>query len=141
FCNGTFYFEGNATVTSGPGSDANPWNTTLIATGDINIQGKPTIQADPAYTVHDTLFYSGRDVEINGTPSNGYSGVIAAHEQFKLGGNGTFTGFIVGENAPNTLGSLVNANSNIVNGSITLTYNCGSNPPLQGPLQILSWGL
>lgn len=142
FCNGTFYFDnGNATVTSSPGSDANPWKTTLIATGDMDIQGKPTIEADANYTVHDTLFYSGRDIKINGTPSNGYNGVIAAHEQFDLGGNGSFTGFIVGENAGNTAGSLVNANSNIVNGNIGLTYNCGSNPPLQGPLQFLSWGL
>lgn len=141
FCNGTFYFEGKATVTSSPGSNANPWKTTLIATGDIDVQGRPTIEAGAAYTVYNTLFYSGRDIKINGTPSNGYNGVIAAHEQFELGGNGTFTGFIVGENIPNTNGSLVNANGNIVNGNIGLTYNCGANPPLEGPLQILSWGL
>ncbi|PTL35091.1 hypothetical protein CLG94_11445 [Candidatus Methylomirabilis limnetica] len=140
-CNGTYYLEGNATVVGSPGSDATPWKTTLIATGDIDIQGKPTIQADANYTVSDTLFYSGRDIEINGTPSNGYNGVIAAHEQFYLHGNGTFTGFIVGENAPNTVGSLVNANNNIVSGNIGLTYKCDANPPLQGPLRFLSWGL
>jgi len=139
-CNGTYYFEGTV-ETKSAGTDANPWKTTLIATGDIKIAGNPTIQADANYTVHDTLFYSGRDVQINGTPSNGYNGVIAAHEQFELSGTGNFTGFIIGENAPNTSGSLVNATTSTVGGNIGLTYDCNSNPPLQGPLQILSWGL
>lgn len=145
-CNGTFYFEGNATVTSSPGDDSAPWKTTLIATGDIKITGKPVIGADANYTVHDSLFIAGRDVEIQGTPqgpqgtpSDGYNGLIAAHEQFKLSGNGTIAGLIIGENATDTPGSLVSANT--VTGNITLTYNCGSTPPLQGPLQFLSWGL
>ena len=138
-CNGTFYFEGNATVSSSPGSDDNLWKTTLIATGDVKITGNPVIGADATYTVHDSLFIAGRDVKIQGTPSNGYNGLIAAHEQFDLSGNGTITGLIISENAPDTPGSLVSANT--VNGNITLTYNCGSTPPLQGPLQFLSWGL
>ncbi|NJD68647.1 MAG: hypothetical protein FIA90_08370 [candidate division NC10 bacterium] len=139
FCNGTYYFEGNATVTGTRGSDANPWNTTLIATGSLDLAGNSTIGADANYTVHDTLFIAGQDVTINGTPSNGYNGLIAAHEQFSLSGNGNINGFIIGENAPHTPGSPVDANT--VSGNITLTYNCGVNAPLQGPLQILSWGL
>lgn len=135
---GTYYFEGNATVTGSPGNP-DPWKTTLIATGDIKITGNPTIGADAAYTVHDSLFIAGRDVQIKGTPSNGYNGLIAAHEQFDFSGTGTIVGLIIGENAPDTPGSLVSANT--VNGNITLTYNCGSTPPLQGPLQFLSWGL
>ncbi len=138
-CGGTYYFQGTAEVASSPGDDSNPWNTTLIATGDVKITGNPTIGADAAYTVHDSLFIAGRDVKIQGTPSNGYNGLIAAHEQFDLSGTGTIVGLIIGENATDTPGSLVSANT--VNGNITLTYNCGSNPPLQGPLQYLSWGL
>lgn len=138
-CNGTYYFQGTAEVASTLGDDSNPWNTTLIATGDVKITGNPTIGADAAYTVHDSLFIAGRDVKIQGTPDNGYNGLIAAHEQFDLSGTGTIVGLIIGENALDTPGSLVSANT--VNGNITLTYNCGSNPPLQGPLQILSWGL
>lgn len=137
-CSGTYYFQGTAEVTSSPGDDSNPWNTTLIATGDVKITGNPTIGADAAYTVHDSLFIAGRDVTIQGTPGNGYNGLIAAHEQFELSGTGTIVGLIIGENATDTPGSLVSTNT--VN-NITLTYNCGSNPPLQGPLQYLSWGL
>lgn len=142
-CDGTFYFEGNATVSGSPGDATDKWETTLIATGDINISGEPNIGADASYTVHDTLFYAGGDVKIQGNPSNSvtYDGLIAAHEQFELGGTTTITGFIIGENAPNTHGSLVNSNNNIVNANVSLTYDCGSNPPLQGPLRFLSWGL
>lgn len=138
-CNGTYYFQGTVEVASSPGDNSNPWKTTLIATGDIKITGNPTIAADASYTVHDSLFIAGRDVKIQGTPSNGYNGLIAAHEQFDLSGTGTIVGLIIGENAPDTPGSLVSGNT--VSGNITLTYNCGSTPPLQGPLQILSWGL
>lgn len=137
-CNGTYYFEGHATVSSSPGSTSVPWKATLLAAGNLDLAGKPVIAADAAYTVHDTLFVAGLDVEINGTPSNGYNGLIAAHEQFSLSGNGTINGFVIGENASST-STLVTANT--VSGNLTLTYNCGSNPPLQGPLQFLSWGL
>jgi len=138
-CNGTYYFQGTTEVASSPGYTSTPWLTTLIATGDVKITGNPTIGADAAYTVHDSLFIAGRDVKIQGTPSNGYNGLIAAHEQFDLSGTGTIIGLIISENALDTPGSLVSANT--VNGNITLTYNCGSTPPLQGPLQFLSWGL
>ncbi len=138
FCNGTYYFEGNSKVTSSPGDTSNPWNTTLIATGSLELAGNPTIGADANYTVHDTLLIAGQDVKLNGTPSNGYTGLIAAHEQFSLSGNGTINGFIIGENASST-STLVTANT--VSGNLMLTYDCGSNPPLQGPLQFLSWGL
>jgi hypothetical protein len=137
-CNGTYYFEGHATVSSSPGSTSVPWKTTLLATGNLDLAGNPTIGADANYTVRDTLFVAGLDIEINGSPSNGYNGLIAAHEQFSLSGNATINGFIIGENASNN-SSLVSANT--VTGNIMLTYNCNSNPPLQVPLQILSWGL
>jgi hypothetical protein len=138
FCDGTYYFEGNAKVVSSPGSVDTPWETTLIATGDIELAGNPTIGVDANYTVKDTLLVAGLDVKINGTPSGGYNGLIAAHEQFSLSGNGTFNGFIIGEDASHTSDTVT---STTVSGNITLTYDCNSNPPLQGPLQFLSWGL
>lgn len=137
-CNGTFYFEGNATVTSSPGSTSTPWKTTIIATGDVIVSGNPTIGADAAYTVQDTLFVAGRDAKISGTPSNAYNGLIAAHEQFAISGTPTINGFIIGEDK-SAISSTVT--SNTVSGNPTINYNCGLNPPLQSPLQILSWGL
>lgn len=133
--NGTYYFEGNATLSGGPGSTANPWVTTLIATGNITVTGGPTIQT----SVTDTLFIAGLDVDIHGNPGNTvFQGLIAAHEQFNLSGNVTVNGFLIAEDADST-GTLVT--SNAVSGNPTINYHCGFNPPLRGPLQILSWGL
>lgn len=131
--NGTYYLEGNVTVSGNPGSPT-PWVTTLIATGDLIVSGNPEIQ--PSLT--DTLFIAGLDISISGNPSNGFNGLIAAHEQFSLSGNLTINGFLIGEDASATSSTVT---SNTVNGNPTITYSCGLNPPLQGPLQILSWGL
>lgn len=132
--NGTYYLEGNVTVSGNPGSVSTPWVTTLIATGDLIISGNPEIQP----SLIDTLFIAGLDINVSGNPSNGFNGLIAAHEQFRLSGNPTINGFLIGEDASATSSTVT---SNTVNGNPTINYNCGLNPPLQGPLQILSWGL
>lgn len=139
-CNGTYYFAGNVDVSQSAGSPTDSWKTTLIATGDIDISSEPTIGNDPALTLHETLFIAGRDIKIHGNPSNSvtYNGLIAAREQFNLGGTLTVTGFVIGENGGSASNTVI---SNNVTGNVTLTYNCGANPPLQGPLTILSWGL
>jgi hypothetical protein len=133
--NGTYYFEGDATLSGNPGSPQNPWVTTLLATGNIIITGGPRVQT----SVTDTLFIAGRDIDIHGNPGNTvFNGLIGAHEQFNLGGNVTVNGFLIAEDAE-AVSSLVT--SNTVSGGPTINYDCGSNPPLQGPIQILSWGL
>lgn len=131
--NGTYYFEGNASVSGNPGSSSTPWVTTLIATGDVIIAGNPAIQ--PSLT--DTLFVAGLDIVIGGNP-NGYNGMIAAHEQFRLHGNPIIHGFLIAEDA-SAIGNTVTSNQ--VDGNPTIIYSCDRTPPLQGPLQILSWGL
>lgn len=133
--NGTYYFEGNVTLSGSPGSTSDPWVTTLIATGNITVTGGPKIQT----SLTDTLFVAGLDIDMHGNPANtAFNGLIAAHEQFNLGGNVTINGFLIAEDAGST-SSVVTSNS--VSGSPRITYNCGSNPPLLGPLQFLSWGL
>lgn len=132
--NGTYYLEGNVTVSGNPGSVSTPWVTTLIATGDLVVSGNPEIQTH----LIDTLFIAGLDIKISGNPNNGFNGLIAAHEQFMLSGNPTINGFLIAEDASSTSNTVT---SNTVNGNLTITYSCGLNPPLQGPLQILSWGL
>ncbi len=132
--NGIYYLEGNVTVSGNPGSVSTPWVTTLIATGDVVISGNPEIQT----LLTDTLFIAGLDVKISGNPSNGFNGLIAAHEQFSLSGNPTINGFLIAEDASAISNTVT---SNTVNGNPRITYSCNLNPPLQGPLQILSWGL
>lgn len=132
--NGTYYLEGNVTVSGNPGSPSTPWVTTLIATGDLIISGNPEIQT----SLTDTLFVAGLDISISGNPQNGFNGLIAAHEQFSLSDNPTINGFLIAEDASSTSNTVT---SNTVSGNPTINYSCGLNPPLQGPLQILSWGL
>ncbi|MBZ0170539.1 hypothetical protein MELA_00011 [Candidatus Methylomirabilis lanthanidiphila] len=133
--NGTYYFEGNVRLSGSPGSTANPWVVTLIATGNIIITGGPTVQT----SMTDTLFIAGLDIDIHGNPgSTVFNGLIGAHEQFNLGGNMTVNGFVLAEDAGSASGLVT---SNTASDGPTINYNCGSNPPLRGPLQILSWGL
>lgn len=132
--NGTYYLEGNVIVSGNPGSSSTPWVTTLIATGDLEVSGNAEIQT----SVTDTLFVAGLDIKISGNPSNGFNGLIAAHEQFSLSGNPTINGLLIAEDASSTSSTVT---SNTVSGNPTINYSCGLNPPLQGPLQFLSWGL
>jgi hypothetical protein len=132
--NGVYYLQGNVSVTGNPGSPSTPWITTLIATGDIVITGNPRIQTN----LTDTLFIAGLDISITGNPSQVFNGLMAAHEQFRLTGNPTLNGFLIAEDAGATSNTVI---ANAITGNPTITFNCNLNPPLQGPLQILSWGL
>jgi len=126
-CNGTFYFEGNATLSGNHGSQLTPWVTTLIATGTMNISGNPEIQN----SLTDTLFVADGNIILSGNPGLGFNGLIATHGVFGFSGNPHINGLLIAEST-----AAVN-----VSGNVHVTNNCGLNPPLQGPLQILSWGL
>lgn len=130
---GTYYLEGNVTVSGNPGDAATPWRTSIIATGDIEISGNPSINTFMA----DTLFVAGLDIKINGNPNQSFTGLIAAHEQVSISGNPTITGYILAEDWPSTSGT---ATGNILSGNPIITYDCGLNPPVPGKLQILTWG-
>lgn len=134
--NGTYYFEGNVSVSGNHGDVSTPWVVTLIATGDLIIAGSSVTQS----SLTDTLFIAGLDLKISGTTgqTQEYNGLLAAHEQFKLTGTPTINGFLIGEDASATSSTVT---SNAVNGNPTINYSCGLNPPLQGPLQFISWGL
>jgi hypothetical protein len=76
-------------------------------------------------------------VKISGNPSQGFTGLIGAHEQIDVSGNATIKGFIIAEDAASASNT---AKQNTISGNPTITYNCGLNTPLQGPLPILTWG-
>lgn len=132
--NGTYYLEGNAVVSGNPGTTSTPWVTTLLATGDIEISGTPVIKT----ALRDTLFVAGKDVKINGNPDQSFEGLIAAHEQVGISGNPNVNGYIIAEEKLDTSGTVTGTG---LSGNPTITYNCGLNPPLAGPLQVLVWGL
>lgn len=129
---GTYYIEGDVTISGSPGSSSSPWNATIIATGYINMAGSPYMSAH----LTDTLLVAGTDIEIGGGPHLS-NGVIAAHEQISISGNIELTGSIVTEDG-GTTGTLVTANR--INGNVEITYQCGLSPPFPGALTILAWG-
>jgi len=130
---GTFYVEGNVGVGGGAGSSGNPWNATILATGDIVISGSPYITAH----LTDTLLVADKDISIAGN-ANLHNGVIGTHEQIALLGNVSITGSVVAEGAAST-SSTVTAND-ISSGHVTITYQCGMQPPFPGDLTILASG-
>jgi len=134
--NGTYYFEGNVSLSGNHGSTSTPWVVTLLATGNLTIAGSSVTQS----SLTDTLFVAGLDLKLSGTPSQPqvYNGMLAAHEQFELAGTPTINGYLIGEDASAT-SSLVELNRVI--GNPTINYSCNLSPPLLGPLTILSWGL
>jgi len=130
---GTYYLQGDVKVSGSPGSSATPWNTTLIATGNITVSGNATVTSH----LKDTFLVAGLDITISGSPTQNTSGIIAAHEQIKISGNPTIKGYVVAENATATSNTVTD---DTLTGNLTITFDCGLTPPLQGPLQFLAWG-
>lgn len=134
---GTYYFEGNVSISGGPGSSSTPWTVTVIATGDITVSGNPTVTPH----LKDTLFVAGLDLKISGNVKNDCStcsaGVIAAHEQLDIAGSTNIKGYVIAEDAASTSGTVA---ANKIHGSVEIVYNCGLAPPIPGPLQIIAWG-
>ncbi len=135
---GTYYFEGEVSVSGSPGSPLTPWITTLIATGSITVSGSAVVQ--PQLT--GTVFVAGADISISGNATLGTAtlpGIIAAHEQISISGSATIYGAVVAQ-ATSSTSSLVTADT--FTGHATIVSNCGfASPTLIGLLQILSWGL
>ncbi len=129
-----FYVEGDAQVSANPGSTADPWDVTIIATGHIDISGNPTARAKDADGL---LFVAGTDVKISGNPAISYEGIILANEQFQMSGNLSFTGFAIARDETSTDPFIVN---NAINGNPTITYD-GAPAPLADlfPIRVLSW--
>jgi hypothetical protein len=143
---GTFYIEGNASISGSPGSNATPWITTIIATESIEVAGSPVMRPPASSDQGDLyrsgtenlLFVAGKDLKINGNPQQGFQGVLAAHEQVKVNGNATLTGFIIAEDAAHA-GTLVTEDA--ISGNMVLIYDGNLNNPFPGDVQVMIWEL
>jgi hypothetical protein len=121
---GTYYVEGDATISGSPGTAANPLLISIIATGNIEISGNPDMRPDAP----ELLFVTDMDLKISGSLSQpiAFEGQILVHEQLHVTGNPTLAGQILVEDAAN-LSNLVT--SNTIAGNPTFVYNgtVGSN--------------
>jgi hypothetical protein len=122
-----------------------PWHATILAEpsgsdgslseGDIEMTGNPLLSG----FLPDIALVAGRDLDIQGTGSGdgSYEGLLGGHEQFKVTGNPTLTGAIVGEGSADSLGSPVDLN--YVSGSMVITHETGLEADLGGLVRTTLW--
>jgi len=123
----TYYVEGNVDIGNTSGSDNR--QVSVIATGDINVQGgsaelTPGLGNDG--TAHGIQFVSDGDVEIvNGSDLDdptSVEGKIFVRGQFEAGGNMEFQGRVMVQDVQ-SVGNLVANGGNRIHGSVRFTYN------------------
>lgn len=115
---GTFYVEGDATISGNPGSVKIPVKLSIFAEGNIEITGNPNLIPDSP----ELLFVTDLDLRIAGTLTMPITieGQILVHEQMFISGNPKLSGQILVENA-STLSTLVEDTQ--ISGNPTITYN------------------
>jgi hypothetical protein len=116
--NGTYYLYGTARMAGSPGTHSSPISLSIIAEGDIDIQGNPDIQPDAP----ELLFVTNGDLQINGGISTPITieGQVLVREQVAIHGNPEIAGQILVEDYSDVR-SLVTAN--VIAGNPTITYN------------------
>ena len=112
---GTYYVEANVFMQANASS-----NITIIAEGDIVIQGSPDL------TAHTTelLFVTDKDLKLDGTLATNLAvqGQMLVHEQADIGGNVTLGGQLIVEDAASNSSTVT---SNSVHGNVTINYAGG----------------
>jgi Tfp pilus assembly protein PilX len=124
---GTYYVEGNATVSGSPGSKAAPVALSIIAEGNIDISGTPKIVPDAP----ELLFVTNKDLKILGSLDVvegeeeviDVQGQMLVREQVELGGNVSLLGQLIVEDALDSSSTLVT--SNHIHGNVVIEYAGG----------------
>ncbi|MEW6161757.1 MAG: PilX N-terminal domain-containing pilus assembly protein [Nitrospirota bacterium] len=135
---GMLYIEGDARVSGNPGSASEPWQTTLVATGNIELSGNPIIAdyKDPSdpIGVQNLLFVAGLGLKISGNATQTFDGIIAAHGNIEVSGNPNLNGYIIAENATGI------GTENKVSGNMTITYNGDmASPFISNTVSMIAW--
>lgn len=133
---GTFYVEGNATVSGNPNGplpgNNDPLAFSIIATGSIAITGNPTFtpQNNALYQfITDGDLKLGGNVDIAPTTVEGQSLV---RNQLIISGNPDIHGRIIVKNLPTVAPATDHVVNSIISGNPNITYN-GSFPGLVAP--------
>ena len=130
---GTYYVEGNATISGSPGTAKTPAILSIVAEGSISITGSPKLAPDTT----ELLFVTDQDLKILGTidligESVNVEGQMLVRGQVDIGGNATLDGQLIVNDEP--VGSLVTSNSLHGNASITYSGTLGT-----GTYTVSSW--
>ena len=130
---GTYYVEGNATISGSPGSKASPAVLSIVAEGSISITGSPKL----APHTTELLFVTDQDLKILGSidligESVVVEGQMLVRGQADIGGNASLDGQLIINDEP--VGSLVTSNS--IHGNASITYSGGLGT---GTYTVSSW--
>jgi hypothetical protein len=145
---GTYYSEGNLSISGNPGHTGTVPQVTLLAAGYIDISGNPSFT--PKLT-HDGVALSmiaGTDLKISGNPTSGTStaqGRLYAGHQLGLSGNANINGNIIVANLADTNSpggsNFVQLSSGFmdISGNATITYNWSSSSSSSGSAITVNW--
>ncbi len=133
---GVFYAETYVIVQSSPGSEASPWQATIVARDSINYSGSPSLKPYPTSDtqLQGIMLMTGNDLRISGSVALvGQGGAILAHQQLILTGTITIDGYIfAGDGSPSWTGDPFPTSSSgkdlggthSMSGNPTINYNC-----------------
>jgi Tfp pilus assembly protein PilX len=133
---GVFYVETDVVVQSSPGSEASPWQATIIARDSINYSGSPALKPYPTSDteLQGIMLMTGNDLKITGSVAlAGQGGAILAHQQLILSGTITIDGYIfagdgspswTGDPFPTSSSGIDLGGSHSMSGNPTIHYNC-----------------
>lgn len=115
---GTYYVEGDASISGSPGSALVPLAISIIAEGDIEITGNPNLRPD----LPELMLVTNADLRIAGTLEQpiAFEGQMLVREQLSITGHPTLAGQILVENAANLSNVVL---SNNISGNPTIIYN------------------
>jgi hypothetical protein len=146
FSNGVFYvYRAKAEISSNPGAPGSPWQATVVTEGQPNASactqdyGDLEVSGNPVMTgyIPSLVFVAGRDLKINGNPSQQFTGFFAAREQIEISGNPTLVGAMVAEDRCDTGGSPVHFDS--ISGNMNLTFDGNIEIPVESLIRTTLW--
>ncbi len=114
-----YYIEGNLELQGNPNGI---WYASFVAEGYIWVSGNADYRPWGSgagnntgdYVANEILFLAGNDLMIQGTPSQIFTGIMAAHMELHVSGNVTIQGSLVAENGLHSMGQEVESGQTVV---------------------------
>lgn len=115
----TYYVKGDVRITGSVGTAMAPVALTIVAEGNIDITGNPSLRSEPA---SELLFVTDKDLRCAGdaTVPVVFEGRVLVREQVEMSGQPTITGQVVVQSVP-SVSPLVEVNA--VRGSVRLSFS------------------
>lgn len=133
--NGTYYVIGDVVLAGTIGAVGNPWVTTILAYGSIQVTSPSLVVRTPTSAdgnlyktpIQNLLFVASMDILITGNAGQNFTGIMSAYEQVGISGNPIVAkGYFLAQDISNGATSPFGTNavaSNYISGNMQLTYN------------------